>query len=412
MDVMPAVLKRILSGALCLLLVLSASQPAFAADGENGGGEASTAEMSIIDPEELQALVDGFIEENKLNADNISIGYCYTATGDTWYYNEDKWYYSASMYKVPLMMNLAELEAAGELSQDSNIKGLTLAQAEEYILVYSNNDYAHLMMSYFGTDRECRELYQKYSDLPVEEYDPDFYDYSYFTARFMTDVMKTLYSEPERFPSIIDCLKRAQPENYFNASLGDKYEIAQKYGSYKEFNHTTGIIYTPNPFILTVMTEHNGNSEATISGCALLMEQYTLSLDEKLAQYQQELEEKQQAEEEERQVQEEQQRAEEEQRRQEEEEARQKAEEERQAREEQAAEELARRETVKRVLIAAGAAAAIAAAVLIAVHAAGRGRRGPGREAREKTAMAAAGSPRAERRPGRKGGRGGYTPKH
>ena len=63
MDVMSAVLKRILSGGLCLLLVFFASQPAFAEDGENGGGTAS-AEMSIIDPEELQALVDGFIEEN------------------------------------------------------------------------------------------------------------------------------------------------------------------------------------------------------------------------------------------------------------------------------------------------------------------------------------------------------------
>lgn len=408
MDVMSAVLKRILSGGLCLLLVFFASQPAFAEDGENGGGTDS-AEMSIIDPEELQALVDGFIEENKLNADNISIGYCYTATGDTWYYNENKWYYSASMYKVPLMMNLAELEAAGELSQDSNIKGLTLAQAEEYILVYSNNDYAHLMMSYFGTDRECRELYQKYSDLPIEEYDPDFYDYSYFTARFMTDVMITLYSEPERFPSIIDCLKRAQPENYFNATLGDKYEIAQKYGSYKEFNHTTGIIYTPNPFILTVMTENNSVSEATISGCALLMEQYTLSLDEKLAQYQQELAEKQQAEEEERQAEEERQRAEEEQRLQDEEEARLKAEQEAQAREEQAAEELARQASVKKVLIGAAAAVLLLAVLLVILGA--RKRRRPSRRSAGEMAAVSAGRPET-RGPAEKSGRGGYTPKH
>lgn len=132
------------------------------------------------------------------------------------------------------MMLLAEKEYEGELSQDSLVKGLPLSQAEEYVLVNSNNDYAHLMMSYFGTDRECRELYQQYSDLPKEDYDPDFYDYSYFCPRFMTDVVETLYFDSERFPNIIDCLKRAQPDNYFNLRLGNQIRVAQKYGSYKD----------------------------------------------------------------------------------------------------------------------------------------------------------------------------------
>lgn len=291
-------------------------------------------ESGIIDGEALKEQIESYIEEKDLNGENISVGYCYTPTGDNWYYNGDKWYYSASMYKVPLMMIFAEKEYEGELSQDSNLKGLTLAQAEEYILTYSNNDYAHLMMSVLGTDRECRELYQQYSDLPVEDYDPDFYDYSYFTARFMTDVMETLYFEQERFPHIIDCLKLAQPENYFNRYLGASYDIAQKYGSYKEFNSTSGIVYTPEPFILTVMTEDLSIAmgETVIADFAKLFADYTLSLDAELERYEQEkaAEEQRRKEEEEQRLKEEEQlRLEEEQRQKEEEEALERQEEER-----------------------------------------------------------------------------------
>ena len=281
MSVFRTALKKTLTAALCLALLLPLSATAFAAETDGG------ADTGIIDADALQAKVEAYIEEHKLDKDNISIGYCYTATGDTWYYNGDNWYYSASMYKVPLMMILAEREYNGELTQESDINGLSLAKAEESVLVYSNNDFAHLVMAYIGTDLPCRKLYQQYSGLSLREYDQDFYDYSYFSARFMTDVMITLYSEPERFPHITDCLKQAQTDSYFQAGLAGKYEIAQKYGSYKEFNNTTGIIYTPNPFILTVMTENMGVNTPAIADWAVIMEEYTLSLDEKLKKHEQ-----------------------------------------------------------------------------------------------------------------------------
>lgn len=270
-------LKEILALMLSVGLL---AVPAFAESDETPAG--------LVDGEQLDAMIAQYIEEKNLNADKISVGYCYTATGDTWLYNGDEWYYSASMYKVPLMMILAEREHNGELTQESDLNGLTLAKAEESILVYSNNDFAHLMMHYIGTDRECRELYQQYSDLPVDQYDPDFYDYSYFSARFMTDVVKTLYFENERFPHIVDCLKLAQPGAYFRRDMGSDYEIAQKYGSYKEFNSTAGIVYTPNPYILVVMTKDLtiAGGENVIAELAVKFRDYTLQLDTELEQYQ------------------------------------------------------------------------------------------------------------------------------
>ena len=292
-------LSLLLAASVCVSLPCAAF-----ADGQDtaqsagNGEETAEPEMTIFDPDELQSMVDSFIQEYSgygVKADNISFAYTYLATGETWFYNPDTWYYSASMYKVPLMMILAEKEANGELTQESDVKGLTLAYAEESILVYSNNDYAHLMLNYLGTDKEAREMYKQFSSLPDNYYDPDFIDYSYFTVRFMNDVMTTLYNAPERFPHIIDCLKRAQPTDYFHLYIDPELEVAQKYGSYKEFNNTSGIIYTPNPVILTVMTSDLARAELVIGEAAKMFVDYTYTLDGKLNSYK---EEKAQAEEE------------------------------------------------------------------------------------------------------------------
>lgn len=285
--------KSFIALLLCLAVLFSAPA-ALAAEHETKTDEDDL--MSIIDPAEPQQMVENYISEHNLNPENISIGYCYTATGDTWFYNGNKWYYGASMYKVPLFMVYAQKVFEGELTQDSDINGVKLSDLENMVLVYSNNDYAHHAMNYLGGtpvqthegDIKCREQYQQFSDMPKEDYIDDFYDYSYFTPKFMMDVMETLYFENERFPNIIECLKQAQPDSYFNRSMGGKYEVAQKYGAFKEFNNTTGIIYTPNPFILTVMTEHMGVADTIISDCASMFEQYTLSLDEKLDSFREE----------------------------------------------------------------------------------------------------------------------------
>ncbi len=273
---------RVFKSALALLLCLLFLLPGTALAEEESG---------VLNGEEMQSLLEGYIADHRINPDKLSIGYVYTETGESWFYHPDTWFYSASMYKVPLMMILAEKEYKGEITRDTKLKGLTLGDAETMILTYSNNDYAHLMMSVCAdTEPNCRELYKNYVDLPEDYYDPDFHDYSYFTANFMTQVMTTLYNDPARFPNIIDCLKLAQPGQYFRIYL-DGYEIAQKYGSFRDysnrdFNHTSGIIYLPHPIILTVMTQDAPSPELTIADLAKLFADYTLqTVDPRYAEY-------------------------------------------------------------------------------------------------------------------------------
>ena len=292
---------------LCLLLILalfaSSSLLAFADGADSApveGGIEITPEYaeevrrmrgSILDDDELAAMIDTYLAEHKLDPEKVSIGYCYLDTGDEYYYRPDDWYYAASLYKVPLMMLVAERVSGGMLDQDGDMDGLPINLAEEYILTFSNNDYAHRVRDYLGGDKVWREDIKQYADFGDDYYSSDFVDYAYFSARYMTKCFETLYYHEQNFPNIIDCLLKADPTHYFRLSTEmQAIPIAQKYGSFyddwgKIWNNTAGIIYTDHPFVLTIMTLSAMNWEKAVSDLAILMTDYTRSLDERYDSY-------------------------------------------------------------------------------------------------------------------------------
>ena len=278
-------LRKLLPLLLALILLLSLAPAALAEE-----------EESILDQEKLDAWIKEYTAAHDLNnkGQQFSVGFCYTATGDYWYYNGDSFMYSASMYKVPVSMLLAEKEAAGQLSQDSIVSGSSLRQLETTALIDSNNASGHSMLAYLGEDNggKASKLCMQYASLDQAYYDQDFFDYSYYSARFITQVMKTLYDGgEERFPHVIEYLLQAQPNEYMNLKLKGKYQVAQKYGAFEERNgnynnHVTAIIYTPNPIIVTVMTRNVGNFMPRMAEVGEYLANYALQLDEKLPAWQ------------------------------------------------------------------------------------------------------------------------------
>ena len=388
--------RRLLSLLLCLMMLSAMPVSALADD--------AAADTGIINAQKLNEMTESFLSERGIDPKNFSLGFCYTATGDEWYYNGDEWFYPASMYKVPLIMLLSERVKSGEIAQDTYI--YDKSEIEDLILTYSNNDWAHIIRKYLGGDEQWRTEAKKYASLKDDEYDPDYMDYCYFNNRYMTSVMETLYSDPDSYPNVIDCLLRAEPTHYFrlSQSIDGVYDVAQKYGSFDDqigqsFNHTTGIIYTPNPCIVTVMTCNVSNYEKVISDAALMLTEYSLSLDEQLKSYE---EEKQAEEEAARKV--------------EEDAAAEKAEQERLAAERAAAEkaeqerlaaEQARKETVKKVPTIVGIAAVVVLAAFIGIRAALKKRQPQQR----RTPKSVPRSQQAQERHATRGG-GGYKPKH
>ena len=304
--------RQILSLMMTILLLAATCTAAFAeatpAEGAAAAAPGADAQLpaaedsGIIDAAALQQWMDNFAQEHNLKQDymRFSVGFWYSGTGDSWYYDADQWMYSASLYKVPVSMLMAEKEAAGELTKDSVVNGTTLEYLESTALVYSNNDSGHSMVSWLGGTYagKCSDMTIKFTDLPDSYFDQDFYDVSYYTARYMTQVMRTLYQGGDaKFPHVLDYLKQAQPDDYYNrnAALKGSYTIAQKFGAYEEGNgnnnnHCAAVIYTPNPIVVTVMTRNVGDYQNIIAEVGGHLAEYALELDQKLENWKQEQE--------------------------------------------------------------------------------------------------------------------------
>ena len=304
--------RQILSLMMTILLLAVMGTAAFAeaapAEGADAAASGADAQLpaaedsGIIDAAALQQWMDNFAQEHNLKQDymRFSVGFWYSGTGDSWYYDADQWMYSASLYKVPVSMLMAEKEAAGELTLESVVNGTTLEYLESTALIYSNNDSGHSMVSWLGGtyNGKCSDMTIKFTDLPDGYFDQDFYDVSYYTARYMTQVMRTLYQGGDaKFPHVLDYLKQAQPDDYYNrnAALKGSYTIAQKFGAYEEGNgnnnnHCAAVIYTPNPIVVTVMTRNVGDYQNIIAEVGGHLAEYALELDQKLESWKQEQE--------------------------------------------------------------------------------------------------------------------------
>ena len=291
---------RIISWAVAVVLLCSLGAQAFAAEATSPAA-AEVSSAGIIDASELQKMMDDFVEEYGLNTRNrsISIGFCYLKTGDTWYYNVDKWYYSASLYKVPVAMLLAEREVAGEIAADTYYENQyssgDLETLERRSLVDSNNNTGHAMVEWMGGSYagKCADQIIKFTNLPTSYFNQDFYDVSYYNVEFYTQVLQTLYNNPDSYPRVLDYMKQAQPGAYLRTNLEGTYEIAQKYGAFEEVksnptknnNHVGGIIYTPNPIIVTIMSVNMENFNKRIGDLGKMFADYALQLDSRLASY-------------------------------------------------------------------------------------------------------------------------------
>lgn len=281
--------KKIISYMVVTLMLFSMSITAFADNDE---------EIKVVDEEYLNSWINDFVVQYGLNTSpaSFSVGFCYTATNEMWFYNADEFMYSASMYKVPVCMLLAEKEAAGEITQESLINGMTVKYLESSSIVQSNNDSGHYVADYVGEgvskyntyNGKCADMVTKYApSISGDYYTSDFYDWSYYSARFITEAIKTLYEGgEEKFPHIIEYMKQAMPINYFHLKQEGGYEIAQKYGDYIEpddtkDHHCTGIIYTPTPIVVTVMSKNIESYEYRIADVAKFLTDYSLELDKK-----------------------------------------------------------------------------------------------------------------------------------
>lgn len=212
----------------------------------------------------LDAAVGALFEEYDLSERNFALGFRALSDGTEYWYNADKLFETASLYKLPLNMYFYELEAAGEMASDESIYGVPLDYCHEQSLVYSNNELSQLMVDWIGSYRQFKDIAFGYTGLDESERGFDYYASGGFTARMMVGMLQTLWDDPETFGQEIDYLKEANPGEYLESGECG-LEVAQKYG-YEYYDGVlniciAGIVYTDEPFLITVLTRGVGWAE-------------------------------------------------------------------------------------------------------------------------------------------------------
>ena len=212
----------------------------------------------------LDAAVGALFEEYDLSERNFALGFRALSDGTEYWYNADKLFETASLYKLPLNMYFYELEAAGEIASDEPIYGVPLDYCHEQSLVYSNNELSQNMIDWIGSYRQFKDIAFGYTGLDESERGFDYYASGGFSARMMVGMLQTLWDDPETFGQEIDYLKEANPGEYLESGECG-LEIAQKYG-YEHYDGIlniciAGIVYTDEPFLITVLTRGVGWAE-------------------------------------------------------------------------------------------------------------------------------------------------------
>ena len=267
-------MKRVLSFALAVCTAASLAITAHAT---------TTTQIKIDDSRfegrTWEEVVHEYMVEHDLTEKGIALGYKNLVTGEEHYINGDTYNVAASLYKVPLNMVYAERISKGEMTFDDKVSGVVYSKLMEGSIVASNNEFSDYLRAGLGGYPTYREYFTQYFGAKPDEVDEKFYENNYFTARQIIGILDTLYQGgEERFPKVVDYMKQAEPNNYFNAFDQD-YVVAHKYG-YLETGSTlqindSGLVYTDDPIAIVMFTNGIKRPYTCLANYCTLMAEYT-----------------------------------------------------------------------------------------------------------------------------------------
>ncbi|MGN1002533.1 MAG: serine hydrolase [Oscillospiraceae bacterium] len=264
--------KRVL--ALGLLLALLLSLPCRAAAEEPD---------DAFSGKTFDEIMAAFMEENGLTEENFSMGWYNTGTGESWYFNADRFLPAGSMYKLPLNMEFERRLNEGLLSPDDLVGGYKVETAMYLSLVYSDNEVSQDMRYLLTQNRdEYRLILSQFSGLDESELPPEYFTDNGMSPRFVLNTLLYLYENRDSFPTVIGLMKQAHPDAYFRKDQGE-YEIAHKYGSFEGMLNDCGIVFTPTPFLLVAFTKSVPEAELVLGSLCRMLTRYSLYLDEQAA---------------------------------------------------------------------------------------------------------------------------------
>jgi len=264
-------IKRMLSLLLTVCIAMSMAVTAYAAEEEN-------TEDKFKD-KTWEEVVAEFMAEYNLTEKNVAFGYKNLVTGEEHYINADTYQTAASLYKVPLNMVYTERISKGEMTFEDKVRGVPYSKLMQGSIVESNNEFSDYLRSGLGGYPTYRRYFCEYMGEDADTVSSKFYENNYFTPRQMITCLATLHEGgEERFPKVLEYMKQAEPNRYFN-SLDQDYAVAHKYGYLEVGNqlqiNDSGIVYTDDPIAIVAFTLGVKSPYTVLATYCTLMADYT-----------------------------------------------------------------------------------------------------------------------------------------
>lgn len=272
-----------------------------------GSTEPVRGQIEIREEDTWQDVIDRLFSIYETDPYRVSCGYYNTLTGEEEYVNADKYMVSASMFKIPTNMIVADMVSSGEITMDTEIAGAPYSYQQYMSIVHSDNARWMDLINFLGGYSKFKELQIPYlGNDPTVDLGWNYQIDNYYNSRQFIHMLRTLYDEPERFPGILECMLEATPFSDFK-QYEHRYPIAQKYGfvaqnesdgAYHTYITCCGIVYTDTPFMIVMFTDNVTYAYDLLSAYSVAMADYTNMVAAREAKKQAEAEEQKRQEEE------------------------------------------------------------------------------------------------------------------
>ncbi len=208
---------------------------------------------------------------------NLSFSYENPQSGVIVSYNTYKSYLTCSTIKAPYIKSLLENGVnldevivrnecwsgdGGTVASAAYGTKYTAKQLIEYAVRESDNTAYYLLVKHFGYWNFNNLMYS----LGSNYYLGDSWIFTYCTVMDMAKCYKDIYNFAEKCDEgkwLISLMEDTDINTQITAALGDKYDVAHKYGS--EFNesnfHDCAVVYSDSPFILCIFTDQQPETE-------------------------------------------------------------------------------------------------------------------------------------------------------
>lgn len=206
----------------------------------------------------------------KKYGENLSVYFEDINSGNTYTYNDEYKYFIASIIKAPYCMYIYQLASDGKCSLDEKFKfeerhkqegtgklkdmetpmELTLRELIGYAIKNSDNTAMKIMLNkytYKGYTEYAKSLGLNYID------DVKYVVNGDITAKDAGIYIKAIYDFIETNEYGPELKKDMLSTS--NTMIASKYEIARKYGWADKSFHDMAIVYAPNPYVLTILSD-------------------------------------------------------------------------------------------------------------------------------------------------------------